>query len=168
MCANSPLSAQNVLLGEHQNQISLHVSQAFSQSSGLYNFFRFDLRYSQPNEFFRLPGRRSIEIFGEIAEKGRGKKDDDSSYSNMGAGISQEAGIRIYKNTYAGLGLGLYIRSKKTESIDSELVLGERAFIGWRGKNMFTELYLKHYSNGGLTKINSGDNYYGLAAGYAF
>ncbi|WP_424244132.1 hypothetical protein Dip510_001324 [Elusimicrobium posterum] len=110
------LLGANPLMGEYENQVSVHLANAFSINNGIYKFYQFEVRYSQPNTFFRLPGRRNFEVFVDLAEEGRGEKNDTTSYNNIGAGLSQELGVRIYRGYTPARGLVFIYALKKQKA----------------------------------------------------
>ena len=129
------------------------------------------LTYNQPTIFFRTPSRRNLEI-GYMAGRTDGKDDDGnpvdySQYNQIVFGASQDI-VLGWKDLYFTVGLGAYIKSKATNRIGSKFTFGQRAGIGtnFSGKNI--EIFGRHFSNGGLTDDNSGQNFVGLSLGFDF
>ncbi|WP_216822081.1 acyloxyacyl hydrolase [Aliivibrio sp. EL58] len=146
------------------NQLMIYTGQS-SRSSGLEELYTVKLQYSQPNEFFRIPGRRNIEAgffaFGEHESN----LDENNQFI---AGLSQDLYLLNSPFLYAGAGLGGYIKSKSTERISSKVTFGQKVFIGVNVNRVNIEAYFRHYSNGTLTNKNAGQNFVGLAVGYYY
>ncbi|NYZ67477.1 acyloxyacyl hydrolase [Endozoicomonas sp. SM1973] len=84
-------------------------------------------------------------------------------------GISKDVALLSGTNAYLTLGLGAYIKDNDTNRIGSKFTFGERLAVGYRFNNgVALELYARHFSNGSLTKENSGQNFAGLSVGYTF
>lgn len=146
------------------NQLMIYTGQGF-RSSGVEDLYTVNIQYSQPNEFFRIPGRRNIEAgvfaFGDH-ESGL---DENNQFI---AGVSQDIFLINSSFFYAGVGLGGYIKSKSTERISSKVTFGQKVFAGLNMNRVIVEMYLRHYSNGTLTNKNSGQNFMGLSLGYYY
>jgi len=144
------------------NQISAHFGQ--SVRGGMEELFIAELCYSQPNRFFRFPGRQNIEF---LTQQGIGGFSDYNQALIFG--FSQDMITPGFWRMYAGINLGIYIKGKKTGRIGSEFTFGERVFLGYRvTKDYILELYGRHFSNGGLTEKNAGQNFIGLSAARNF
>jgi len=145
-----------------KNQASFHFGQ--SMRGNLENLFFFGLDYSQPDEFFRLPGRINVEF---MTQRGVGEL---SQYNqNIIFGFSQDLISPALWRLYGGINLGIYIKSQTTERISSRFTFGERAFLGFRVIDaLVLELFYRHFSNGDLTDVNAGQNFMGLSAMWNF
>ena len=158
----------NPIFGSRDNQLSLWAGKSF-RSDGFEKLYSLNLQYSQPNTFFRLPGRRNIEIGGFTGGKHEAnEKNDLSQYDQYIGGLSQDVLIFYGDNFYSGVGLGAYIKSESTSRISSKFTFGEKIFVGYSFGAVSAELYVRHYSNGTLTKENAGQNFAGLALAYNF
>ncbi len=122
------------------------------------------MQYSQPDEIFRLNGKRNFEIISWFTFS----KNSFSKYTQTFMGISQDVIFNITKNIYFGGGFGMYIKDKKIDRISSQFTFGQNYFIGYGFKNIELELMVRYFSNGGLTKINHGQNFIGLKTNYNF
>jgi hypothetical protein len=153
----------NPAFGGKNNQLSVFFGQSVwgKHKEKLFNFGFF---YSQPNDFFRLPGRRNVEL---MTQRGAGKL---SRYNNDAIfGFSQDLISPALWRMYAGINLGIYIKSEITDRIGSRFTFGERAFIGCKIIDDYVlELYARHFSNGDLTKENGGQNFIGLSVMWNF
>ncbi|MDR0407180.1 MAG: acyloxyacyl hydrolase [Holosporales bacterium] len=166
--------APNTIFDKYENQFVFHVSQSIkkgkldSKQDRFETLYNLMLQYSQPNDCFRLFGRRNFEIIAFIG--GQAKKVNYSKYNQMLMGISQDIYFPIAEHFYFGAGLGGYIKTKVTDRISSIVTFGEKFFIGYQfnDKRIITELYIKHFSNGKLTPINKGQNFVGFAMLYNF
>lgn len=151
-------SFANPAFGDKKTQIMLNAS-----SSTRHSKLESKLKYTYVNlsfadTFFGFNTRDSLEagyIFGK------------SDFEQGIAGASKEL-ILGNDKIYATLGLGVYIKGKKTERISSHFTFGERASIGSRFGDANIELFLRHFSNAGLTSKNSGQNFIGLSVGQNF
>jgi len=159
----------NVAFGERENQLSLHLGQ--SGRNYMEDFFLIGFSYSQPNRFFRLPGRINVEF---MTHRGLGTL---SRYNqDMVFGFSQDVVLPVFwrwgqhfSRMYLGINLGIYIESEITDRIGSKFTFGERAFLGYRIIDALAlELYYRHFSNGDLTAINSGQDLIGLSVMWNF
>lgn len=149
-----------VFLNGKENQIRLEVGlNVFTE--GTYSSEMFI--YSQPNRFFRLPGRLNFEA---------GAVTSSSSYNFLIAGISEDIMLPLVVSSngslYVGVGIGLYIKSATDDRIGSALTFGERLFFGYSYDSWSLEWYIKHYSNGSIERPNGGHNFSGLTLGYSF
>ena len=149
------------------NSTTNHPLKALGRFSKLYfeEMYMFSFQYSQNDKIFRLNGRRNFEIISWLTFQ----KNELSKYTQIFVGLSQDVIINITKNFYFGAGLGIYIKDKKTDRISSQFTFGQNYFIGYKfPKNFDLELIIKHFSNGGLTEINHGQNFLGFKVNYNF
>ncbi len=112
---NKSIFARN----NNKNQISVNISNSMTKHplKVLKNFDRLyfekmymlAVQYSQPDEIFRLNGRRNFEIISWFTFS----KNGFSKYTQTFMGISQDVIFNITKNIYFGGGLGIYIKDKK-------------------------------------------------------
>jgi hypothetical protein len=145
-----------------KNQASFHFGQSMRES--LEGLFFFGLDYSQPDEFFRLPGRINVEFMTQRGAGGLSKYNQ-----NIIFGFSQDVITPPIWRLYGGINLGIYIKSQQTERISSRFTFGERAFLGFRIIDACVlEFFYRHFSNGDLTDINAGQNFMGLSAMWNF
>ncbi|MDE1464531.1 acyloxyacyl hydrolase [Spartinivicinus poritis] len=92
-----------------------------------------------------------------------------SQYDLGMIGISKDVALLSGTNTYLAVGLGIYLKEKKTNRIGSKFTFGERLALGYRfDSGIAMELYARHFSNAGITDDNSGQNFAGLSIGYTF
>ena len=100
--------------------------------------------------------------FNTITARGFG---DAQKYSqDIILGISEDAIVFHTQRFYIGATLGAYIKSQKTDRISSKFTFGQKFFIGLKFlQNSAMELYVRHFSNGSLTELNSGQNFMGLS-----
>jgi len=158
----SPIQAKtpdiNPAFAGNNSQVSMHFGIS-AYGEGFEGLFLTGVQYSQPNDFFRIHGRRSVEL---MTARGSGGL---SRYSQlMIFGFTQDALLPIQGPVYAGINLGIYIKSNATDRISSKFTFGERLFLGIGIFNgVVLELYGRHFSNGTLTEINSGQNFAGVS-----
>jgi len=147
----------NPAFGGKENQISAYFG--VSVRNELEELFLAGVQYSQPNEFFRISGRRCIEL---MTAHGIGEL---SRYNQpLIFGLAQDVIFRLFGTVYTGINLGIYIKSNRTDRICSRFMFGEKMFLGFGFlENYRLELYGRHFSNGTLTENNSGQNFFGLS-----
>jgi len=153
----------NPAFGGKDNQISLHFGQSLRDS--LENLFMVEARYSQPNEFFRIHGRRNMEFI-----TARGASELARYNQNLIFGLSQDALTRLFHDSvYGGINLGIYIKSHVTDRISSRFTFGQRVFLAYKFSDFIAiEAFGRHFSNGTLTAQNSGQNFVGFTVIYNF
>ncbi|MBU2705635.1 acyloxyacyl hydrolase [Zooshikella marina] len=152
----------NPMFGDNSNQLAIHGGESF-RSDGFEKLHFGAISYSQPDTFFRLPARNNIEVG---AYKGDGSL---AEFDVNFFGFSKDVALLSGTNSYLTLGLGAYIKDKKTDRISSKFTFGEKLAVGYRFDNgINVELFARHFSNGGLTEKNSGQNFAGLTVGYSF
>jgi hypothetical protein len=148
----------NAAFGDKDDQIAVH--SGISVRNQFESLYILGLQYSQPNEFFRLPGRLSVEILSAFGSGGYSEYNQPFIF-----GFAQDMVLPLVKPVYAGINLGIYIKSNATERISSKFTFGERAFFGVAVfGDVRIEAYARHFSNGTLTEKNGGQNFVGLAA----
>lgn len=162
---------QNPAFNKNLNALRVEIGSSV-RGNGFENHHNAQIIYSQPNHIFRIHGRINLELggflgFGNVAGV------DLSSMNLAFLGISEEALLPIfmsqkYGNIYAGVGLGAYIKSKGEVRVISNFTFGERVFVGYLWKKFSSEIFIKHFSNGTLSKPNAGHNFFGLCFGYVF
>jgi len=147
----------NPAFGGRDNQISAHFG--VSARGQIEELYLGGAQYSQPNRFFRIPGRQSIEL---MTAHGSGEL---SRYNQaLIFGFAQDAVFPLFGPVYAGINLGIYIKSATTDRISSRFTFGERVFLGADiYEDYRLELYGRHFSNGTLTEKNGGQNFLGLS-----
>ena len=181
------LSPDNVMTGTHRHQLTLSIGQSIlqprnfrdkEQGRRVENLFIYSIRYSQPNTFFRKPGRRSLEAGIFIGKDGGTDHQvgdtfypetlSVSQYNQTFMGLSQDIQLFNIGNLYLSAELGFCIKNRRTNRINSQFTFGEKATIGYNFGNLSAEAYIRHFSNGFLTEPNSPQNFYGLRCSYHF
>ena len=147
----------NILFGDAKHQISVHGGVSLRHQ--FENLYMFEIQYSQANTFFGLDARQNLEL---ITARGFGNAQKYSQ--DIILGISEDAIVFHTQRFYIGATLGAYIKSQKTDRISSKFTFGQKFFIGLKFlQNSAVELYVRHFSNGSLTELNSGQNFMGLS-----
>jgi len=160
--ARAPFS-NPAFFGGNDNQVSIFWGAGVRHKSEFENLHTFGVNYSQPNEFFRLCGRRNAEL---IWKRGAG---DLSHHDNFMLGLSQDMMTPAIWRFYVGAMLGIYIRSDSTNRISSLFTFGQKGFLGFIvNEHVTLEIYARHFSNGTLTTTNSGYDFVGLSANWNF
>lgn len=84
-------------------------------------------------------------------------------------GLSQGLLFKLSDKFYSSLSIGGYIKSKRTERISSIFTFGERVSLGYSpSEEVGFELFLRHFSNAGITERNSGQNFAGVSVSFGF
>ena len=161
----------NPIFQDNKNTLKLIGALDFSPS-GFSHLGALGIHYGQPNTFFRLPGRMALEFEGFI---GSG---NEKELGQIILGVAQDVILPIrYTNFYIGASIGIYIRTLIDTRIGSAFTFGEKIFIGYAyyansentgGGGYSCEIFIKHYSNGSLTSVNKGFNFFGMSVGYSF
>ncbi|MBO4625850.1 MAG: acyloxyacyl hydrolase [Alphaproteobacteria bacterium] len=167
-------ASTNPMFGDGDiNSVTIHIAQ----STGSHNIrkliwpFDWDIypqtflmaTYSQPVTVFRLPARINLNILQNIAYE------SSHGLSFIGTGVSWDISLFDYRGFYIGIGIGPYYRDNHDRWLSSRFMFGEKVFLGknisehWRG-----ELFTQHFSNGDITDVNTGFNFFGLAINYSF
>jgi hypothetical protein len=153
----------NPVFNGKDNQISVHFGQSL-WGGGIEELFNLGVCYSQPNRFFRLPGRQSVELMTQFGFGDYSKYNQDAIF-----GFAQDVMTPDFWRLYAGYNLGIYIKTQITGRIGSRFTFGQRAFLGFRAAdNLNLELFRRHFSNGDLTEQNLAQNFIGLNAAWSF
>lgn len=159
-------NAENVFFGEHQNQIRMTVGQSIK--GGVENLYTGSLVYSQSDSFFRIPSRVNLELGGFLGKSSSDPNQDFSQFNLAYLGISKDVQLLKAGKFYTSIGLGAYIKNKKSDRIGSLFAFGQTVSLGYNAESVLIEAYVRHFSNGSLTKDNLGQNFYGLSVGYNF
>lgn len=148
---------------------SEHINMRNLSQAKFENLHLLAAQYGESTYFFKMNGRRNFEL---IYFAGFGKC---APYRQLIAGLSQDLilpldliPLSFFKHFYAGASLGIYIGQEITDRIGSRFSFGQKYFLGYGFGNFTVELYKRHFSNGDLTEINHGQNFFGLALGYSF
>lgn len=163
--------AKNPAFGDNQNSIRFEFGVS-TRSKGFENQYQAEFIYSQPNRFFRLHGRLNVEVGGFFGFGSKGGI-DLSGLNLAFAGVSQDFLLPLFVsenswNLYFGIGIGGYIKTKSEARIGSNFTFGERLFVGYFYSSFNIEMFIKHFSNGTLTHLNKGHNFFGITAGWVF
>ena len=173
LCLVFGARAENPFFHDTENQIALHVGHSVGPGpirnmipNGDWRSEPFEqvmFTYSQPFEFFRLPGRQNMHIGGNIGYSGM------TNYTNPVGGISWDTALLWSHDFYFGAGAGMYIKLNHDDRMDSLLMFGSKIFIGWRFTEIWSaEIYVQHFDNGGTTMVDGGYNFIGLGALWNF
>jgi hypothetical protein len=172
-CLSPAFAEKNIMFGEKINSITVYGAQSTGSGTlfklvqpGLWDINPQSLllvQYSQPMTLFRLDSRlnlNAVQNFGYNSSSG---------LSFFGMSISIDTAIFQYKDWYAGLGIGPYMRDRMDRWVESRLVFGEKVFIGKSiNENWNIEIFTIHFSNGNFTEKNEGFNFAGIGFGYKF
>ncbi|GHT00057.1 hypothetical protein FACS189421_11600 [Bacteroidia bacterium] len=161
-------------MGDYQSQIMLNIGTGVDHGYLLgppTRFIPFGLvhfQYSQPNTFFRLPGRMSVNAITTIG-MGNRYGVDWRKYTDPIFVLSQDFSVLEYKRFYTGLGAGIGMQSYENERIGSKLLFQFKWFLGYKIDGRWrAELFAHHLSNGHTSANNHSYNFWGLGLGYNF
>ena len=159
----------NSAFEEKHHQLALVLGQGTRGNRHSATGFRIEqlysvsITYSQPNQFFRLPGRRNCEF---IMHRGAG---EFSRFNNLIWGLSQDVISPSLWRMYLGFGIGGYIKSEQTDRISSLFTFGQKGFLGVQVMEQIRlELFTRHFSNGTLTNTSTGYDFTGLSVIWNF
>jgi len=175
----------NPFFGDKQNQIQLVLGQGFDSGELILfkhmdrpvPFYMIALSYSQPNTFFRIPGRQTISA---IKTLGWGREDyfggcrynvcDWGDYGTEIAMLSQDIAVPFFnRKAYAGLGVGVAVQGKYNDRLNTKFLLPFRMFAGYRlSESWNIEFIMQHFSNGDTGTANNVYNFYSLGVAYSF
>ena len=172
---HSVAHADNPFFGSgHQNQISVNFGHGTDANWLLpfpgkrVHFSLYDFKYSQPNTFFRLPGRQNINIAYT-----HGWQNDErwqwKDYSVPMFYLSEDVALYWTSKWYFGTGMGIGMQLQENERVGTKLIFGFKVFAGRRlSENWTMEFFMQHFSNGSTARENYSYNFYGLGVGYSF
>jgi hypothetical protein len=128
--------------------ITGQFSKMFFENLHLFNFM-----YSQKSKFFNIHTRLNAE--GYVIQGFH-----VNNFHNNGAGLTQEL---IFGNKiYTTLGGGFAYRWRKSSRVNSYFTFVLVSTVGRRFGSWNVEVLFKHFSNGGLERPNTGDNFAGI------
>ncbi|MCL2331467.1 MAG: acyloxyacyl hydrolase [Proteobacteria bacterium] len=175
----------NPFFGDRRNQVQLILGQGFDSGELiLFNhlsnpapYYMIALSYSQPNTFFRLPGRQTISA---IKTLGWGKHDyngkcrfDACDWGNYGdeiAMLSQDFVFSFFhRRMYAGAGSGVAVQGQQNGRLNTKFLIPFRMFIGYRFNDSWNaEFIMQHFSNGDTGDQNNVYDFFALSVLYNF
>lgn len=174
LASGGPAAAgrENPFFGGYENQAGLYVG-ASTGGGNIWKIFPMNdwdaepfaqtsLQYSQPFEFFRLPARQNIHAAMMWGWRSGGQ--NMGGYTDPVGGISWDVALLRWRGVYLGAGLGGYIKPKYHGRQDSLFMFGEKLFLGYRiSERWSAEAFTQHFDDGGLTCVDGGYNFVGLA-----
>ena len=161
-------------MGEYENQISFGFGQGFDTGILLpppvrpVPFYITSIQYSQPDTFFRIPARRSLNLSQTI---GINKKNgwDWVDYTIPILYLTEDIAIFRYRHLYMGLGAGAGLQAKENKRLGSKLLFQFKITFGYNfNKRWATELFIQHFSNANTADENNSYAFYGLGITYNF
>ncbi len=115
----------NANFNDKKHLAKLTFAQDFSEN-GFSRLSALGLHYGQPNTFFGLPARMVLELEGFVGSGG------EKSLNQLIFGVSQDIVLSIpHTNFYAGVGIGIYIRTLLDSRMNSAFTFGEKVFVGY-------------------------------------
>jgi len=174
LCAMPAAAGENPFFGEYQNQISINPGHGTSAQWLLpfpgdrAHFSMFDFKYSQPNTFFRLPGRQNINVAYV-----HGWRDDNNwNWTDISVPIfylSQDVSLYHTDNWYHGTGMGIGMQLQENERVGTKLIFSFKVFSGRRLTDQWKmEFFMQHFSNGSTSENNRSYNFWGVGFAYNF
>lgn len=161
-------AATNPFMGDAQNQFAFYVGQGVDNGYIVpmpYHpvpFYMFQMKYSQPATFFRLPARMSLNV-GETLGLGKKYGWDWRDLTIPLVFISGDAALFYDKNWYVGVGSGVGLQAQQNERLGAKLLFEFRLFYGYRiNEKWNVELYAQHFSNANTAEENKSYAFFGL------
>ena len=178
-------AGSNPFFGEKQNQLSLTIGQGFDSGEliavkhlrHIAPYYMFNVQYSQPTTFFRLPARQSINAVKTVGlhdknYDGGCRHGIDCKWTEYGAEIFMLSGdVSLYNTSrwYFGTGMGAAVQGKQNKRLDTKFLLGFRLFAGYKlNENWNLELVMQHFSNGDTGEENNVYDFWGISTAYNF
>lgn len=185
LAAAAEASGFNPFFGDKQNQVHFMLGQGFDSGELILAkyinrpvpYYLASFTYSQPNSFFRMPGRQSMSFIKTIGfgrESYFGHCPYDCEWGDYSAEIfmlSQDFAIQPFdwKKTYFGAGLGVAVQGKYNDRLNTKFLIPFRMFAGHRINDSWNvEFVMQHFSNGDTGDRNGVYNFYALGVAYNF
>ena len=168
------LPEKNPFMGEYKNQIAFGLGQGFDTGILLpppvhpVPFYIATFQYSQPDTFFRIPARRSINISETL---GIDKKNgwDWRDYTIPIIYVTEDIALFRYKRLYMGMGAGAGLQAQENKRLGSKLLFQFKVTFGYNfNKRWASELFIQHFSNANTADENNSYAFYGLGLTYNF
>ena len=174
MCACAAYADTNPFMGDAQNQIAFYIGQGVDNGYIVpmpYHpvpFYMFQVKYSQPATFFRMPARMSINV-GETLGFGEKYGWDWSEFTIPLIFLSGDTSLFSGENWYTGVGSGVGLQAQQNERLGAKLLFEFRLFYGYRINEKWNiELYAQHFSNANTAKENHSYAFFGLGVNRNF
>ncbi|MCL2538341.1 MAG: acyloxyacyl hydrolase [Alphaproteobacteria bacterium] len=183
-------SVFNPMFGGNRHQIHVMLGQGFDSGELILfknanrptPYYMLALTYSQPNTFFRLPGRQSINLIKTQGTGSRRAGDYDGrclhgwpcewyKYNSEIAMLSQDVVLwsPFAGKLYFGTGAGLGVQGRYNDRLNTKFLIGFRMFAGYRMTERWnTEIIMQHFSNGDTGTNNYVYDFYGIGVSYSF
>ena len=168
------LPDQNPFMGAYENQIAFGIGQGFDTGALLpppvrpVPFYVATVQYSQPDTFFRIPARRSINLSQTVGLEKKGKW-DWKDYSVPIIYVTEDIAIFKYERIYMGVGAGAGLQAKENDRLGSKLLFQFKITFGYNFNEKWgTELFIQHFSNANTAEENNSYAFYGLGLTYNF
>jgi hypothetical protein len=164
----------NPFFGDYKNQIQLNVGSGVD--SGIIipppePFVKYGMiqgKYAQPDTFFTLPGRYSVDVTGVIGYGTSGSWDWVKQSDVMGT-FSEDIILYNTHNWYYGCGGSVGLQIKQNHRIASKFLLGAKVFAGYKlTERSHIEAFIQHYSDGNTSPENYSYGFYGVGYTYNF
>lgn len=168
------LPEKNPFMGTYQNQFAFGIGQGFDTGFLLpppahpVPFYIATVKYSQPDTFFRVPARRSLNLSMTVGlyEKYGWKWQD---YSIPMAYVTEDIALFRYKRIYAGVGAGAGLQAQENKRLGAKLIFEFKVTFGYNfNKQWATELFIQHFSNANTADENNSYAFYGLGFTYNY
>jgi len=174
----------NPFFGDKENQVHFMLGQGFDSGELILfkhmnrpvPYYMAAFAYSQPNTFFRLPGRQSINLIKTV---GFGKdgyfnncrhKCDWNEYDSEIFMLSQDFAVAPWGGKfYVGSGAGVAVQGRYNERLNTKFLLGFRMLAGYKMNDSWNlEFIMQHFSNGDTGTENGVYNFYAFGISYSF
>jgi len=174
MADNCILPEKNPFMGTYQNQFAFGIGQGFDTGILLpppvrpVPFYIATVQYSQPDTFFRIPARRSLNLSMTVGlhEKYGWKWQD---YSIPMAYVTEDIALFRYEKIYAGVGAGAGLQAQENKRLGAKLIFEFKVTFGYNFSQQWsTELFIQHFSNANTADENNSYAFYGLGFTYSY
>lgn len=174
MCMCAAHADSNPFMGEYQNQIAFYIGQGVDNGYivpmpyHFVPFYMFQVKYSQPASFFRLPARMSLNV-GETLGLGKKYGWDWRDFTIPLVFISGDTALFNGKNWYTGVGSGVGLQAQQNDRLGAKLLFEFRLFYGYRiNEKWNVEIYAQHFSNANTADENHSYAFFGLGVNRNF
>ena len=164
----------NPFFGNYDNQVA--VNFGWGVDSGFLipapvrwvPFVMLNAQYSQPDEVFRLPARRSLNVTQTLG-MGTSRGWHWDKYTIPIVTLSEDVILAHGDEWYWFSGLGVGFQAQQNERIGSKLLFGFKLGAGYRlSECMSVEVFMQHYSNGNTAPENNSYAFFGTGVVYNF
>ena len=168
------LPDENPFMGKYKNQMAFAIGQGFDTGILLpppvrpVPFYIGTIQYSQPDTFFRIPARRSINISETLGTDRKGEW-DWRKYTVPIIYLTEDIPLFKIYDFYMGVGAGAGLQAKENKRLGSKLLFQFEVVFGYNFNEKWgAEFFIQHFSNANTADENNSYAFYGLGVTYNF